>query len=278
MVDVYYDGNPFSYLVQLFYQFYNGQWLTLAVLAASVLFCFWQFKGEARRYYCYVVLALVLTVYNPLFIMVMMDLFSFTAEYYRFLWLIPSAILTTYTIYSLVTRPQKKAQRMAVAGVFLIIFVLVFPGEYFSQRFTPRPGIYRIPTDLMNAITVIKEDRHEENPVVTFPTDYNFMARQYDASIFLALERNRMLYALGIDTAGGFDDSDEDYRQQKIIIDAVYLGKKLPASELKAALNYTGTDYLVVPQDTANDNYLVGSGCQVVARTENSVIYRYSSQ
>ena len=136
-------------------------------------------------------------------------------------------------------------------------------------------NIYKVPNELRSICDVIHEDSKKEEPRVVFGDDLNMVARQYDPSLRLVLERNYRLYRAGSTVVGNYEKK-KDYQIQKVIMDVVsYQMTDTDMAKFKASLDKTKTDYLVVQLEQNCHDYLRQAGCVPVAQTEKYVVYRY---
>ncbi len=62
-----------------------------------------------------------------------------------------------------------------------------------------------------------------ENPRVVFEENLNLLARQYDPSIELVLNRDYILYRAGNTVAGKANEKSASYQNQKAIMDVVFM-------------------------------------------------------
>lgn len=273
MGNVDYTEAGYSFIFRVFYEYFGGNWWILLLLAAAVIFIFINNFDNDRQKLGYTVITLLLTVYNPLFIKLLMKVLHFENEYYRFIWLLPVAVLIGCAFIRLIEKMQSKWVQGGIVVVAVILFAMTAPISYAQDNFSWQENIYKVPNELIETINIIKSDSSGKDPTVVFEQEYNFIARQYDASIHLALERNRMLYALGSTTVGTY--SDEDYNNQRAIIGATMLGEAVDVAALDAALDYTKTNYLVLNKSRDLTAYMMAAGCQLIGETENNIIYKY---
>ncbi|MDC7290661.1 hypothetical protein NXH76_22995 [Blautia schinkii] len=262
--------------VQVCLKQYWGGCLFLVLFAAGVV---WSLcchrKKEAGIFIGYTIF-LILTVYNPFFVKYIVPKVNFENEYYRFFWILPVVPGVAYYAVRLVFAVKNKWGKTIVALILAGVIVAVgtpIPGV--TQNFAMADNLYKVPDDLRAVCSVIHEDSEKENPRVVFSNDLNTLARQYDASLQLVLNRNAVLYRAGSTVAGKINEKSSWYRRQRVIMDVVYYEQKVRLKKFRYALRKTRTDYLVLPVTLRNHKYFMKAGCEPIAQTNNYVVYRF---
>ena len=85
------------------------------------------------------------------------------------------------------------------------------------------------------------------------------MARQYDPSLILVLDRNFILYRAGSTVVGNYENS-KAYQIQKVIMDVISYQMDVGIDKFRQVLKRTETDYLVLPVDHTNHDYIRQAG------------------
>lgn len=121
---------------------------------------------------------------------------------------------------------------------------------------------------------MIHQDCDKEQPKVVFDNELNLVARQYDPSLILVLDRNFILYRAGSTVVGNYENS-KAYQIQKVIMDVISYQMDVGIDKFRQVLKRTETDYLVLPVDLTNHDYIRQAGCTPIAQTEKYVVYRF---
>ncbi len=250
----------------------TGAYVVLGIL--GLLFLVIQKKKEGRFLFIGYPLALLCTVFNPVLMNPVIEKMGFEAEFYRFFWLLPISFFLAYGLVELASGRKTHFQK---AGVLLVVCVLVLFWNRDALKtaltFSIPDNVYKAEDGLLEASELIHQNSAEKEPKVAFPLEYNLQARQYDPSLRLTLERNKMLYYLGITTAGTFSEEDSSYRRQAVIMDVVCGGKQVRPGKLKKALNATKTDYIVAFKFHDVHEVLQKAGCTPIGETVDAVVY-----
>lgn len=224
---------------------------------------------------------LLLTVYNPVFPVVLNRIFDVNNEYYRFFWIAPVVILVAYVLAQMVDMHFGFAKIL----VLLVAVILIAAGGNFLYKdgYIKSPNIYKMPTEVPEIAQMIHEDaagRYDGDyyPRAIFEFDYEMCLRQYDASIMMTCDREAYLNAVQgrLDMETILANENLENRVLSVVVLNVYITPE----QFKEGLEATGTEYVCV--STANQDlcdYLRGR-CQlrVVGESENHTLYHYELQ
>lgn len=253
---------------------YEGTWIyaVLGLLTIiGILFCR---QKKARYLFVWQLFVLLATVYNPILMNVLIQKMDFELEYYRFFWILPMPFLLSYGLIFWKDRMSAKWAKILLTAA-VIAAVLVVNQDAIS-RFASFPlpqNVYKVEDDLLAIDTIIHENSKDEEPRVALPLEYNLQARQYDPSLRLTIERDKMLFYLGQTSVGSFSMENKRYRFQSYIMDVIYSGQNISPRRLKRALRKTRTEFLVAYKANAVHDTILEAGCIPVGETENAVVY-----
>ena len=237
---------------------YQGTWAYLLLGALAVVLVLLYRKKEAAFLFLWYPLVLLLTVFNPFLMNRIIVKMDFESEFYRFFWLVPLPFLLAYILVESGVRLKKGWKRASLRQLATVSI--------------PK-NVYKVEDDLLAVSELIHRDSTEEEPKVAFPLEYNLQARQYDPSLHLTIERNKMLFWLGINTAGSYTDENVSYRYQSDIMDVIYGGQNTDPVTLRIALNRTRTDYLVAYKKNDIHETILAAGCESIGETSDAVVY-----
>lgn len=256
---------------------YWGKCAFLLFFAAGLIFTllFWKKERNSRIFLFYAVF-LALTVYNPYLANILISKFHFENEYYRFLWVLPVIPAVAYYFVRLVYILPKKWMRIpTVCLLCFLIFVTGSPIEGVAKNFQMAQNIYKVPDALIAACDLIHKDSANEHPRVVFDASLNSIARQYDPSLGLVINRNASIYRAGSTVAGSFDENSKWYKRQKYIMDVVYYQSDEDLDTFKKTLVRTKTDYLVILAELGNHDFIREAGCELLTVIDQYAVYRF---
>lgn len=256
---------------------YWGPCLFLALFAAGLVWTIIAQKKQEPRVFLFYTLFLLLTAYNPFVVKYLIPKLKFENEYYRLFWILPVAIGVAYYAVRFIFLSKKMGIRVT-AGILAVILLIACGSPLTSvmQDLKMPQNVYKVPDDLIFACNIIHEDSEEENPRVVFDMNLNTLARQYDASLHLVLNRDAVIYRAGSTVAGTINEDNKYYKRQKCIMDVTYYAMDdVPLEMFQAALNLTGTEYLVFPLGLPKSEFIQEAGCVPIAENGSYVIYRY---
>lgn len=263
--------------VQVCLKNYWGPCLFLALFAAGLVWTIIAHKKQEPRVFLFYTLFLLLTAYNPFVVKYLIPKLKFENEYYRLFWILPVAIGVAYYAVRFIFLSKKMGIRVT-AGILAVILLIACGSPLTSvmQDLKMPQNVYKVPDDLIFACNIIHEDSEEENPRVVFDMNLNTLARQYDASLHLVLNRDAVIYRAGSTVAGTINEDNKYYKRQKCIMDVSYYAMDdVPLEMFQAALNLTGTEYLVFPLGLPKSEFIQEAGCVPIAENGSYVIYRY---
>lgn len=262
--------------VQVCLKEYWGECAFLLLFAAGLIWTVVCHKKQISRCFLAYTVFLCLTVYNPVCVKYVVPILDFENEYYRFFWILPVVPVVAYYMIQIIYKFSGRIKRAMVGILCVALIVLVGnPIEGIARNFTMVENIYKVPNELRAVCDVIHQDSEKENPKVVFSEELNSVARQYDPSLFLTLDRDAIVYRAGSTVAGKINEEKAWYQRQKIIMDVVYYEMDVKKKTFKKALNKTKTDYLVLKVNLTNHKFIRKCGCVPIAQSENYVVYRY---
>ena len=236
-------------------------------------------KGDKREKELFLPGAFVLlvTVYNPVAPIILDKFFDVNNEYYRLFWITPVVVLVPYVAVRIIALIKEKSSNAAVLCAFLFVIVGLMGGNLlFTQEIKIRENGYKVPDELIEIDSIIHEDAKTLYPKAFFEYDYNMEIRQYDPKMLLCVDREDYLYAVQY----SYTDemlADENNPQYKILAPLVR-NQVVETSDFLAALEATGTEYIVVSAAHPLVPYLRNAGLTEVAKTDTHTIYRYEIQ
>ena len=231
-------------------------------------------KRASIIFLCYTVF-LALTVYNPLLVKVFVPKLGFENEYYRFIWILPVLPGIAYYCVKLSFSMKKTWEKVLCAVTCAVVLLWMGSPIYgVAVNFHMAENIYKVPDDLMTVCEIIHKDSETQNPKVVFDSTLNNMARQYDPSLRLVIYRDAALYRAGSTTVNQMDESSPWYQRQKTILDVIDYEVEIPAEDFTGAIKEAKAEYLVVRRQMSKHEFIYEAGCQVIAKTEDYVVYR----
>ena len=262
----------FSYIFKCLGYYGEGNVYLTFYLIALAFVCI---KGDRRERGIFLPPSamMLITVFNPVFPLVLNSFFDVNKEYYRFFWMLSLLTLISYASVKLILDFQKNAVRkLLTAAVILCIFIsggtFVYDGGYLKAE-----NIYKMPGELPAITSMIHKDSKAKYPRAMFEYDYNMQVRQYDASILLPCDREAYLNAV----SGGLDyteiSADENYYNRLLAVAA--LNMRLDREMFLEGMEQTGTEYFVLTNGSNMINYLLDMGLTVVGKTANHTVLHY---
>lgn len=265
----------FTFILEALEAYWGDALLFFLLFLAAVLSMLLFRRKDGSGIFVCVFFCFLFTIYNPILVRFLVQLLDMETVYYRLFWLLPVTIVLAWYAVHLCSLPRYRwARILLAAGCAALILLGGQPLESVWHPALP-DNIYKVSDDLVDACSIIHRDSEEEQPTVVFDTNMNMVARQYDPSLLLALDRNAVLYRAGSQTISEINEDSVYYRGQKALMDVAFYGEEIPMRQFLAGLRWREVDYLVVPLNNPLHSYIQEAGCVPVGETEKYVVYRY---
>jgi len=162
---------------------YSGNGTFMLMFSLSLVYL-WAFEKDKvkKALLVFMPLTLIILFVFPLFSNIFIKRFDEEGTYYRFLWLVPTGIVSSYTVFSILDRFKKKAIQI-IAFTALIVCIMI-GGVYMYEApcFTKAENEYQLPqcvVDMCDDMRILKDREYE----AVFPDEILQYPRQYTAFI-----------------------------------------------------------------------------------------------
>ena len=252
---------------------YLGKVYFFGIFIASI-FLFSLYKKNKLRYFTLYTLFLFCTIFNPFLVKLIFGYFDQDEVYYSFFWLLPINIIVSFLFVVFIDSISGYLKKFFLTlSLVCVILFLGTPVINFSSFLSLPDNLYKVPDETLEISEYIHQDATIESPRVAIAPDLLMTIRQYDASLTLTLERDRVLCWQG---APAFQDLQDDYwfQLQKPIMDVIYGGDTSNSDAFSNAIVSTGTHYVVYSKTVDIQDFLSSLGARYVAETDNYIIFR----
>lgn len=216
--------------------------------------------------------SLVVTVYNPLFPILIDKVFDVSSEYYRLFWIAPVIILVPYVATKLIFDISPKRIKGAVAALIAIMFVA--GGNFvYGKGIDIAENIYKIPDELITISQMIHEDADTEYVRAFFEYEYNMEIRQYDPKMLLCIDREQYIYAMNYSYTDEMI-ADKDTPSNAILA-LLIRNQNVSPDDFTDALERTNTEYVVLTKGHPQSSFVKKAGLHQIGDTASHIIYRY---
>lgn len=263
--------NGIGYLHKCLSLYMNGTgFFIMYVICIAVILV----RGTKREKEIFLPGAIVLmfTVYNPLVPVILDKIFDVSSEYYRLFWIAPVIVLVPYIVTKLIFASDVMSQRILVAAACVILFIA--GGNYvYADGISIARNIYKIPDELIEISHIIHDDSDSEYSKAFFEYEYNMEIRQFDPKMLLCVDREDYLYAMNYSYT--HEMLEDETKPVNKILALLVRNQKVEADDFTAALDETGTQYVVISKGHPQTGYLKKAGLRRIGETGTHLIYRY---
>ncbi|NLG03264.1 MAG: hypothetical protein GX567_05490 [Clostridia bacterium] len=252
--------------------YYTEQGSYYILYLAAILFLLIKGTKKERLIFIPSAVLLLLSVYNPVFPIVLNHFFDVNKEYYRFFWIAPVVIVVPYVSTRILLMLNDRAKRCMAAVIFLVIFCI--SGKFvYADGYVWAENRYKISNDLIKISEIIHGDADHSYPRALMEYHYNMEMRQYDPTILLTIDREDYLYAVSNAYTDEMlaDEANPQYRLLAVLVRY----QPLSDQEFIDALEATKTEYVVVSTQNGIIPFLERNGLSEVERTQTSIVYKY---
>ena len=169
-------------------KFYKNKTYLIYYFVSTIIIMFIGNK-TAKRYFCYVQIINLITIWNPLFSNIIAKYFTSSATFWRVLWLLPIEFAISYCIVQILKKIKNNKIKVVIA--IISIAILIIPGK-FVYSFNLTDNLENIPQFIINQTNYILEyDKDKDEIVVLAPPEplHNSTMRQLSEKIKLIYSR-----------------------------------------------------------------------------------------
>lgn len=251
---------------------YMGSCAYLMLYLCGVIYIYLKGSKEEKEIFVPGAVLMLVTVYNPLFPVVIDKFFDISGEYYRFFWLSPVVILVPFVISKIAFKAVKSSEKLAV-GIFTVA-VVILAGNFVYEAGVPwAQNVYKIPDELIEIDEIIQADSDAEYKKAFFEYEYNMEIRQYDPKMLLTIDREEYIYAVNFSYSDEMINDDEVPNNR--ILAALVRNQDVDADSFAKALEMSKTEYVVITKGHLKTPLLEKAGLKLVGDTKTHCIYKY---
>ncbi|MBR5376776.1 MAG: hypothetical protein IK139_05805 [Lachnospiraceae bacterium] len=262
----------FSYIFRCIGYYGEGTIYLLLYLVSLGLIAVKGGKRERLIFLPQAVTAL-LTVFNPVFPVVLNRFFDVNKEYYRFLWMLPVITAVSFAAVNVVSDLSKNAVRGVISSLILVCIFASAGNFIYENGYGRIENIYQMPGELLQVCDIIHRDSDAAYPKAMAEYDYSMQIRQYDASILLACDREQYIDAVTKGVDPEVIHSDENYESRLLAV--VGCGVRIDAQSFLEGLEKTGTQYVILTKNSDIADFCEEAGLKRIGESANRAVFRY---
>ena len=276
MPDVSVASDKIEYLFKCLEK-YNGSTGFLVLFFVMLIFVAVYADDRVKRIFVPLSVIMVLTVYNPLFPLLLTIITKIDSEYYRFFWITPVVVLVPYVFTKLILAIIDGKIKNKAAIIVLALLVIVMSAKSVTESgMRIAENKYKIPNELIEISKIIHADSDKEYPKAFLEFEYNMQMRQYDAKMLLTIDREDYLYAVSNEYTTEMIDSDE-FPQYRLLAGLIRYQNVEP-EKIVEGLKLTNTEYVVLTTGSTMIPALKEQGLTEVKKTKGHTILKLDSE
>ena len=276
MPDVSVASDKIEYLFKCLEK-YNGSTGFLVLFFVMLIFVAVYADDRVKRIFVPLSVIMVLTVYNPLFPLLLTKITKIDREYYRFFWITPVVVLVPYVFTKLILAIIDGKIKNKAPIIVLALLVIVMSAKSVTESgMRIAENKYKIPNELIEISKIIHADSDKEYPKAFLEFEYNMQMRQYDAKMLLTIDREDYLYAVSNEYTTEMIDSDE-FPQYRLLAGLIRYQNVEP-EKIVEGLKLTNTEYVVLTTGSTMIPALKEEGLTEVKKTKGHTILKLDSE
>ncbi len=168
------------------YEKYIGTGMIAGLLLVAVIYLLVTEKNKTTRIVFLYMPLMVLALFFCPFFASAFDHFVGIEIYFRFMWLVPVAIILGYAAVKIIISLTGKKRLYAAVAMAAIVMV---SGSfiYKNEEYPPAENIYHVPQEVVDICEAIKVDGREV--LAAFPREHLLYVRQYSPYVCMAYGR-----------------------------------------------------------------------------------------
>ena len=276
MPDVSVASDKIEYLFKCLEK-YNGSTGFLVLFFVMLIFVAVYADDNVKRIFVPLSVIMVLTVYNPLFPLLLTKITKIDSEYYRFFWITPVVVLVPYVFTKLILAMLDGKIKNKAVIIVLAVLVLIMSAESVTKSgMRIAENKYKVPNELIEISEIIHADSDKEYPKAFLEFEYNMQMRQYDAKMLLTIDREDYLNAVSNEYTTEMIDSDE-FPQYRLLAGLIRYQNVAP-EKIVEGLKLTNTEYVVLTTGSTMIPALKEEGLTEVKKTKGHTILKLDSE
>lgn len=171
------------------YDSYNGNGMQMALFFACLFYLALQKKENEKRvlFLGYTLLFFIICFF-PVTAKIIMDFCIGEDVYWRMFWLLPSAIVTSYTGVLVIMRSEGNVKRYVLLFMMFLVIGMTGTSVYNSSMFERKQNNYKLPQEAVDVCDIIEADAAANgitHKKLIAGNDLVAFIRQYDADILM---------------------------------------------------------------------------------------------
>ena len=137
---------------------FNGGCIYLAIYFACIIFLCIRGNKRDRKIFVPMTILLIVTVYNPLFPLILSKFADINSEYYRFFWMTPVIVLVPLVATKLITELVKEKSKSNTWALIIIAFIFVSSSVFmYKNGIVFAENMYKIPNELIKISEILAD-------------------------------------------------------------------------------------------------------------------------
>ena len=245
---------------------YNSYTYLIYYIIATIII-FFVGSRKAKRYFVYMQIINLLTIWNPIFSNYIATHFTSSATFWRVLWIAPIEFAIAYAIIKCIKRISRKRIKTILVSI-LVCIILIFPGR-FAYSFNITDNLENIPQYIAEQTNyILEQEKDKDEIVVLVPSDseQSTMMRLISTKIKLICSRDMYLEKI----------KNTEEAEERRNIEQIYHGKFIyNTKEFENLIDKYNIDWIIIDKyDNHLLNYINKSSMDIKYVKDNYILFK----
>lgn len=229
-------------------------------------------KRRCEKYvFGYNAIIALLTVFNPIFVLKLVEKLGIINRYYRFYWILPVAIVLSYVFTDIIFSSKKKVEKIIAFVIIMIVIGEYGKGALYDER-NKYDNIYKISNETIEVCHIMDECKPEGMDYLKIYNNYGLSleVQSYDASLQPIIGRYQAYYGQPSDYDINLANTDNDCLLLQIMED---YNIDFPVERVRQAFENYRVTFYIRKKTNHTDEYIKELGYDMIGETEEYEVY-----
>lgn len=264
----------YGFLLDSFLTYSAGNRIWILYPIALICILIWG-ENTTRKLFVGSLVVEFLTVFNPFFMKLLIENFSFENRYLRFFWMNLFFITIAYAMVVMVFKLKRSFARLIATVVCVVLIVTLGNPIFIGNKvapYAPTTNQFFIEDEMLELYPLFHGDPDYPHPWILYD-DILLIYRQYDPSVRSTLSRGMFSYSndTSLDVFRQDDTIDENLKT--ILLVYHYGDFSIPQEDFHRALRQRRVRY-VVTHSAPMDEYMTSPYMELVGTTSNHKVWK----
>lgn len=228
-------------------------------------------RGCEKYVFGYNAIIALLTVFNPIFVIRLVEKLGIINRYYRFYWILPVAIVLAYTFTDIIFSGKKNIEKIIAFAIIMIVISEYGKGVLYDER-SNYDNIYKISNETIEVCHIMDECKPEGMDYLKIYNNYELAleVQGYDASLQPIIGRYQAYQGQPSEYHINLANTDDDWLLLQTMEDK---NIDFPVERVRQAFENYRVTFYIRKKTNHTDEYIRELGYDMIGETESYEVY-----